>query len=148
MPKKKHIYTVQLHIHIGSAWKTYYFGLCPIQVPGWRVDFHWKHCKTVKSWAETYLSKMFLAINSCKKSRIRETPTLLTDADSRTNTNFKRLHDLSIFFYFFLFLFFFYRLRDLSSAYGRHQLSRPMRIVGPIQILRGCVIYQKFKIKI
>ena len=30
-----------------------------------------------------------------KKSRIRETPTLSTDADSRTNTNLKRLHDLS-----------------------------------------------------
>ena len=31
-----------------------------------------------------------------KKSRIRETPTLSTDADSRTNTNLKRL------VYFFL----------------------------------------------
>ena len=30
-----------------------------------------------------------------KKYRIRETPTLLTDADSRTDTNFKMLHDLS-----------------------------------------------------
>ena len=29
------------------------------------------------------------------KSRIRETPTLSTDADSRTNTNLKRLRDLS-----------------------------------------------------
>ena len=28
-----------------------------------------------------------------KKSRIRETPTLSTDADSRTNTNLKRLVD-------------------------------------------------------
>ena len=33
-----------------------------------------------------------------KKSRIRETPTLSTDADSRTDTNLKRLRDLSIFF--------------------------------------------------
>ena len=33
-----------------------------------------------------------------------------------------------------------------NSAYGRHQLSRPMRIVGPIQIWRGCMIYKnKFK---
>ena len=28
-----------------------------------------------------------------------------------------------------------------NPAYGRHQLSRPMRIVGPIQIWKGCVIY-------
>ena len=31
-----------------------------------------------------------------KKSRIRETPTLSTDADSRTDTNLKRLSDLSL----------------------------------------------------
>ena len=31
-----------------------------------------------------------------KKSRIRETPTLSTDADSRTDTNLKRLRNLSI----------------------------------------------------
>ena len=30
-----------------------------------------------------------------KKSRIRETPTLSTDADSRTDTNLKRLRDLN-----------------------------------------------------
>ena len=30
-----------------------------------------------------------------KKSRIRETPTLSTDADRRTDTNLKRLRDLS-----------------------------------------------------
>ena len=30
-----------------------------------------------------------------KKSRTRETPTLSTDADSRTDTNLKRLRDLS-----------------------------------------------------
>ena len=28
-----------------------------------------------------------------------------------------------------------------NPAYGRHQLSRPMRIVRPIQFWRGCVIY-------
>ena len=27
-----------------------------------------------------------------------------------------------------------------NPAYGRHQLSQPMRIVGPIKFLRGCVI--------
>ena len=32
---------------------------------------------------------------SGKKSRIRETPTLLTDADSGTDTNLKRKRDLS-----------------------------------------------------
>ena len=31
-----------------------------------------------------------------KKSRIRETPTLSTDADRRTDTNLKRLRDLSL----------------------------------------------------
>jgi hypothetical protein len=30
---------------------------------------------------------------------------------------------------------------SLNPAYGRHQLSRPMRILGPIQIWRGCVIF-------
>ena len=30
-----------------------------------------------------------------EKYRIRETPTLSTDADSRTDTNLKRLRDLS-----------------------------------------------------
>ena len=31
---------------------------------------------------------------------------------------------------------------EKNPAYGRHQLSRPMQIVGPIQFWRGCVIYQ------
>ena len=35
-----------------------------------------------------------------KKSRIRETPTLSTDADSRTATNLNRLRDLSIIVFF------------------------------------------------
>ena len=30
---------------------------------------------------------------------------------------------------------------EMYHAYGRHQLSRPMPIVGPIQIWRGCGIY-------
>ena len=37
-----------------------------------------------------------------EKSRIRETPTLLTNADSKTNKNLKRFSDLSIFFFYFL----------------------------------------------
>ena len=44
--------------------------------------------------------KSFTDISNMKrkeeeKSRIRETPTLSTDADSRTNTNLKKLRDLS-----------------------------------------------------
>ena len=35
-----------------------------------------------------------------QKSRIRETPTLSPNADSRTNTNLKRLRDLSFFIFF------------------------------------------------
>ena len=34
-----------------------------------------------------------------------------------------------------------------NPAYGRHQLSQPMRIVEPIQIRRGCLIYLKNKTK-
>ena len=30
-----------------------------------------------------------------------------------------------------------------NPAYGRHRISRPMRILGPIQFWRGCVIYLK-----
>ena len=30
-----------------------------------------------------------------------------------------------------------------NPAYGRQRISRPMRIVGPIQFSRGCVIYLK-----
>ena len=33
-------------------------------------------------------------------------------------------------------------LEAKNPAYGRHKLSRPMRIVGPIQFWRGCVIYR------
>ena len=32
-----------------------------------------------------------------------------------------------------------------NPAYGRHQISRPMRIVGPIQVWRVCVIYLEEK---
>ena len=31
--------------------------------------------------------------------------------------------------------------KEKNPAYGRHQLFRPMRIVGPIQFWRGCLIY-------
>ena len=68
---------------------------------------------------------MLRNINWNKKSLIRETSNLSTNADSRTDTILERLRDLS----------------KKNPAYGKHQLSRPMRILGPIQILRGCVIY-------
>ena len=32
-----------------------------------------------------------------------------------------------------------------NPAYGRQRISRPMRIVGPIQFWKGCVIYLKQK---
>ena len=32
-------------------------------------------------------------------------------------------------------------VKKKNPAYGRHQHSRPMGIVGPIQFWRGCVIY-------
>ena len=32
---------------------------------------------------------------------------------------------------------------DENHAYGRQIISRPMRIVGPIQFWRGCMIYQQ-----
>ena len=34
-----------------------------------------------------------------------------------------------------------------NPAYGRHRISRPMRIVGPIKFWRVCVIYLEKKIK-
>ena len=37
---------------------------------------------------------LFIDKASLKKSRIRETPTLLTDGDSRADTNLKRLRDI------------------------------------------------------
>ena len=39
--------------------------------------------------------KAFRKVFIKEKSRIQETPTLLTDADSRIDTNLKRSHDLS-----------------------------------------------------
>ena len=41
-----------------------------------------------------------------EKSRIRETATLSTDADSRTNTNFKNLRNFVFLFFLFFFPFF------------------------------------------
>jgi hypothetical protein len=53
----------------------------------------------VTSWLgllKLFLEWAFVVVDiQYKKSRIRETPTLSTDAHSRTDTNLKRLHDLS-----------------------------------------------------
>ena len=48
----------------------------------------------------------FWLANGKKKSRIRETPTLSTDADSRTDTNLKTSRDLSHYICFLFFFFF------------------------------------------
>ena len=50
------------------------------------------------------------------KNRIRGTPSLSTDADSRTDTNLKGLRDLS----------------KKNPAYGRQSISWSMRIVAPM----------------
>ena len=34
-----------------------------------------------------------------------------------------------------------FKCKAKNPAYGRHRISWPMRIVGPIQFWRGCVIY-------
>ena len=56
------------------------------------------HC--LKKWIFKTISPPSppgLLLPGCfKKSCIRETPTLSTDADRRTDTNFKRLRDLSL----------------------------------------------------
>ena len=48
------------------------------------------------------------------------------------------------FFLYFKVRDFFHKYSQKNPAYGRHQLSRPMRIEGPVQIWRGCVIYLFF----
>ena len=45
---------------------------------------------------EYFQANCAIFIFNMEKSRIRETPTLSTDADSRTDTNLKRLRDLSL----------------------------------------------------
>ena len=54
---------------------------------------------TIKNQMFT-LQNLSIPLRLKKKFWIRETPTLLTDADSRTNTNLKRLRDF--FFYIFM----------------------------------------------
>ena len=52
-------------------------------------------------WGE-YCFFLLFSVKSTKKSRIRETPTLSTDADIRTDTNLKRSRDLSQLLFYFL----------------------------------------------
>ena len=49
---------------------------------------------TIKSFKKKNIVKGEIQ-RGLEKSRIRETPTLSTDADSRKDTNLKRLRDLS-----------------------------------------------------
>ena len=88
----------------------------------WRVRIIW--CIIIKMPA----ARWWYYNVEHKKSRIRETSNLSTDADRRTDTILERLHDLS----------------KKNPEYGRHHLTWPMRIVGPIQFCRGCVIYLNF----
>ena len=56
-------------------------------------------------WLSKSTTNSYLPKNLFFKSRIRKIPTLSTVADSRTDTNLKKLHDLSHFlFYFIIFL--------------------------------------------
>ena len=48
----------------------------------------------------------------------------------KVHTDIKQIKDLVSF-----------KLMIKNPAYGRHGISRPMWIVGPIQFWRGCVIY-------
>ena len=50
---------------------------------------------SMQVWFYLLLYNSFFVENNRKKSRIRETPTLSLVADSRTDTNLKRLCDLS-----------------------------------------------------
>ena len=73
-----------------------------------------------------------------KKSRIRETKNLSTDADSRTDTILERLRDLSKTKYIYSTRKNWPKGRFFENpAYGRQRTSRPMRIVGLIQFWRG-----------
>ena len=38
-------------------------------------------------------------------------------------------------------------VRRKNPAYGRHRISQPMRILGLIQFLRGCMIFLKIKLQ-
>ena len=61
------------------------------------IQFHKIVYRIKKSYFEINMWFQRLNIASmAKKSRIRETPTLSTDADSRADTNLKRLRDLSL----------------------------------------------------
>ena len=67
--------------------------LCSLSIPVVDINSHlrWERAETTDT---TKIFSIFLIDQTIEeKSRIRETPTLSTDADSRTNTNLKRLVD-------------------------------------------------------
>ena len=63
-----------------------------------KINFKTQKANTVRM-QKSAIPDMTNYLNN-KKSRIRETPTLSTDADRRTDTNLKRLRDLSNFLIF------------------------------------------------
>ena len=77
--------------------------------------------------------------------------------DKLKNSNFKGAHAYKRFFsqlkkICLCQLFFIFLVQNLENkcveknpAYGRQRIFRPMRIVGPIQFWRGCMIYLEKK---
>ena len=98
--------TKSLHYHCSHVYT--FFHLCCLGVSqflSWATaktsSSHDKTLANIDQSVETVGCKKYIFFNKdivelyLKKPRIRETPTLSTDADSRTNTNLKRLRDLS-----------------------------------------------------
>ena len=60
------------------------------------ITFHSSSTNSFSHYFQFFIQSWYWNSNTTnKKSRIRETPTLSTDADSRTDTNLKRKQDLS-----------------------------------------------------
>ena len=76
-------YCFQISSNFNTQFFCYSLGVISKELDPFCFSFSWKDLKKKK------------------KSRIRETSTLSTDADSRTDTNLKRLCDLSLIFFFF-----------------------------------------------
>ena len=84
--------------------------------------------KTTKS-KKNNITKIYIF---CLKSSLQETLNLLACADSSTNSKTKYTE------------FFLCKTNNKNPAYGRQRISRQMRLVGPIQFRRGCIIYLIF----
>ena len=85
-----------------------FFGMPLVNKPLWFYEYCFQYAfnnynidvKKMAIWLGIFLQIFF------SKSRIRETPTRSTDADSRTNTNFKRFAGFIYIFFFLTFFFF------------------------------------------